>query len=92
MDTSNLQQQLPELLKTVGATTGDGGWNWPNIIGGLIFGLIGMIVLGHAKKERSPKLFCIAVVMLAFPYFVTNTVLIYAIGIGLCALLYFWRD
>ena len=84
--------ELSTLLNTAGLTTGSGGWNWPNIIGGLIFGMIGFVAFMYGKKEKSAKPFVLGLVLMIYPYFIANTIALYAVGIVLTALLSFWRD
>ena len=48
-------QQLSALLNTAGLTTGSGGLNWPNIIGGLIFGMVGIQKL--LRSLRRPEMY-----------------------------------
>ncbi len=88
MDTT----QIPELLNTAGLTTGSGGFNWPNLIGGGIFGIIGFSAFIYGKKQKSAKPLVIGLTLMIYPYFVPNTVLLYLVGVALSAALYFWRD
>ena len=63
-----------------------------NIIAWVIFGAIGFAAFMYGKKQRELKPLAIGIVLMAYPYFITNTLWLYAAGIGLCLLLYFWRD
>ena len=85
-------QQIATLLSTAGLTTSGGGFNWPNIIGGLIFGAVGFVAFVYGKKEKSAKPFIIGLILMVYPYFIANTFALYAVGIALTALLFFWRD
>ena len=67
-------------------------FSWPNLIGGFIFGSIGMVAFMYGKKERNYKPLVMGIVLMAYPYFITNTFLLYAAGIGLCFLTFYWRD
>ncbi len=58
----------------------------------VIFGAIGFGVFIYGKKERSVKPLVIGLVLMGYPYFVNSTFWLYAVGVGLCLLLYFWRD
>ena len=84
--------QISTLLNNVGLVTASGGFNWPNLIGGMLFGIIGFAVFLYGKKEKAFKPLAIGIVLMVYPYFVPNTVLIYIIGTALTAALYFWRD
>ena len=67
-------------------------FSWPNVVGGFIFGSIGMVVFMYGKKERNYKPLVMGIVLMAYPYFITNTFWLYAAGIGLCFLCFYWRD
>ena len=89
------KEQISSMMNLVGdtyGTHGGGGFNWPNLIAGLIFGTIGLVAFMYGKKERAWKPLAIGIVLMVYPYFVPNTILSYAIGITLTAALYFWRD
>ncbi len=92
MDTEEASAKLPELLNTIGMASGSGGINWPNLMGGIIFGTIGMVAFMYGKKEKAAKPFCIGIALMAYPYFIPNTFLVYLIGAVLTAALYFWKD
>ena len=62
------------------------------IIAWLIFGAIGFGVFLYGKKERSFKPLIIGIALMGYPYFVNSTLWLYAVGAGLCLVLYFWRD
>jgi len=84
-------EQIKALLNTAGLTTGSGGFNWPNLIGSGLFGIIGFSAFIYGKKEKSAKLMIIGLALMIYPYFVPNTVLLYLAGTALTAALYFWR-
>ncbi len=84
--------QISTLLNNVGLVTAGGGFNWPNLIGGTLFGIIGFAAFLYGKKEKAFKPLAIGIVLMVYPYFVPNTVLIYIIGTALTTALYFWRD
>lgn len=68
------------------------GFSWVKLMGSFIFSGIGVAVFIYGKKERSFKPLLIGAVLVGYSYFITNTFWMYAVGIGLCLLLYFWRD
>ena len=86
------QAQLNSLMQTAGLATGSGGINWGAVIANLIFGMIGAVALMYGWKNKAPKPLVIGIVLSVFPYFISNTLLIYVIGIALTAALYYWRD
>jgi len=62
------------------------------LFAGLIFGLIGIAAFTYGRKSAQFRPMGIGVALMAFPYFVSELWLIYAIGIVLCGALYFWRE
>jgi len=88
-------QTLNAVLNSYGISNplGSGGdFNWWNIIGGIIFSIIGWYAFWHGKKEKSWRPMVIGIVLMVYPYFVPNALLAFAIGIALTAALYFWRE
>ena len=85
-------EQLNAMLQTAGVTTSTGGINWANIIANMIFGSIGFVVMMYGWKNKYPKPLVIGLALSVYPYFISNTFLIYGIGIALIAVLYFWRE
>lgn len=84
--------QLNSLLSSSGLITASGSFNWANIIGGLIFSIIGFGAFRYGRKENSMKPMGIGIVLMAYPLFVSNTFFLYGIGIVLTGALFFWRD
>jgi len=58
----------------------------------ILFGLIGTVALMYGKRMQEWKPMVIGAVMVIYPYFVSQTWLIYVIGCMLCVALYFFRD
>lgn len=69
-----------------------GGFNWANLIGGVIFGIIGWSAFIYGKREKSMRPMGLGVGLMVYPYFIANTFLAYAIGITLTAALFLWRE
>ena len=63
-----------------------------NIIAWMIFGAVGFVAFVYGKKMGSFKPMVIGLVLMVYPYFVTQTLWLYTVGVGLCVGLYFWRD
>lgn len=63
-----------------------------NLIGGLIFWSIGAVAFAYGKKMSLLPPMVLGISLIMFPLFVSNTRLLYAIGIVLTLLLYFWRE
>jgi hypothetical protein len=88
-------QTLNSVLGAYGASNllnSTGGFNWWNIIGGIFFGIIGMYAFGYGRKEKNWRPMVIGIVLMVYPYFVSNTILAFAIGISLTAALFLWRE
>ena len=66
-------------------------FNLATFIGGFLFGLIGMIAVGYGKMRDTwqPKL--IGVLLMVFPYAISQVWLMYAIGVALTASLFVFR-
>ena len=70
----------------------EGGFNWWNILGGLVFSIIGWFAFSRGKKEKSWRAMVLGIVLMVYPYFISNTLLFFAVGIALTAALFFWRE
>ena len=57
----------------------------------VIFGAIGFGALVYGKNKKAVKPTFIGIALMTYPYFVSGTVWLYAIGVVLTAALYFWR-
>lgn len=86
------QEQINSLLTSAGVLNSTGALNWPNLIGGFIFGAIGLVAFTYGKKEREAKPMGIGIALMCYSLFISNTFWVYTVGIALTALLYFWRD
>ena len=62
------------------------------LFAGLIFGSIGFVAFVYGKKQASLKLMILGAALMAYPYFVPQTLAVYAIGTLLTAALFLWRD
>ena len=71
---------------------GTSGFSFTNLIAGFIFSGIGLVAFVYGKKEGSVKSLSIGIALMAYPYFLKSTFWLYTVGIGLCLLLYYWRD
>jgi len=57
-----------------------------------VFGVIGLAYFVYGKKQNCfLPLFC-GMGLMAFPYFISNTVLLVVVGLGISAVPYFFRD
>jgi hypothetical protein len=63
-----------------------------NLVGSFIFSSIGLVAFVHGKRMHLWKpIFC-GLALMIFPYFVANTMAMYATGIAGTALLFFLRE
>ena len=72
------------------ALTGDPGT--AKIFASIIFGAIGFGVFVYGKKNRAIRPLVLGISLMVYPYFISNTFLLYLIGIGLTAAVYFWQE
>lgn len=87
------EQTMNTVLSTYGISPSvTSSFTFANIMAWVIFGLIGMFAFKYGRKEKSYKPLIIGVVLMVYPYFVSNTIVLYAVGIVLTSLLYFWKD
>ena len=64
----------------------------PSILANLLFGTIGFFVFLQGKKQANFKTLGIGIALMVYPYFVSNSFLLYGIGVGLIAALFLFRD
>lgn len=62
------------------------------LICGVLFGGIGFVAFVYGKKRASFKPMVIGVLLMGYPYFISNAVALYLIGIILTAALFIFRD
>jgi len=63
-----------------------------NLFGQILFGSIGLTAFVYGKKQSSFKTMLLAVAIMGFPYVVSETWMLYAIGGVLTLLLFILRD
>lgn len=62
------------------------------IVGGLIFGILGIWMFRKARKEGNSKLMWVGVALMAYQLFTLDPIPIWAVGLSLSALAYRWRN
>ena len=62
------------------------------LFGAIVFGIAGWAAYRFGKKKSQAKTKWIGVVLMVYPYAVSETWLMYLIGLGLCAALYYYRE
>jgi len=63
-----------------------------NLFGQILFGAIGLGALIYGRRRPSFKAMLLGVAIMAYPYFVPETWMLYAIGAGLTVCLFVFRD
>jgi hypothetical protein len=69
-------------------------FTWPTpdyLFGAIVFGLVGLAAFRWGRKHEQPRAVWIGLALMLYPYLVSNTALLYTIGVLLCAALYFGR-
>jgi hypothetical protein len=62
------------------------------LVGALLFGLLGYVAFRQGRKTSSASLTWTGVALMAFPYVVPQTGLLWAVGVSLCGWVYVkWR-
>ena len=62
------------------------------LAGGLVFGAIGFAALAYGKRQASLRTMLLGAALMVYPYFVANTLALYAVGALLTAAVFVWRD
>ena len=62
------------------------------IFGAIVFGIIGMAAFYYGKKTGHQPVKWIGVLLMLYPYGVSETWLLYLIGLGLCGACYYYRN
>ena len=63
-----------------------------NLVGSTLFGLLGMGAFGYGKREGALQAMLIGLALMAFPYCVTSTWALYAVGAALTVALWRWHE
>jgi len=62
------------------------------IVGAVLFGLLGFAAYRYGKKTQRPRTKWLGVTLMLYPYVVYQTWLLYLVGVGLCAAVYWDRS
>ena len=62
------------------------------IAGVILFSLIGFVAYRYGKKMERPATRWLGLALMLYPYAVPNTSLMYVVGAGLCAAMYYYRQ
>jgi hypothetical protein len=63
-----------------------------NLFAVILFSVIGFGAFTYGRRQAAWRAMSIGVALMAYPWFVDRTWLLYAVGVALCASLYFLRD
>ncbi len=63
-----------------------------NLFAQILFGAIGLGAFVYGKKRSSFKAMLLGVAISGFPYVISETWMLYAIGVLMTALLFLWKD
>jgi hypothetical protein len=76
-------------MDVTGLISGLTAWS---VVGMLIFSGVGLVAFVYGKKQRLFKPMILGAALMVYPYLVSNTILLYAIGIALTAAVVLLRD
>ena len=62
-----------------------------SLLWGLLFGSVGLGFFVYGRKQKVVVPLVCGLVLMVFPYFISNTILLVAIGVALMAVPYFVR-
>lgn len=86
----------PALNNLVSMASASGsGFQMPSmayIFGTLIFGILGYAAYRYGKKTERMVTRWMGFSLMVFPYAVSQTWMLYAVGIALCGAMYYFRD
>jgi hypothetical protein len=63
-----------------------------NLFLGLLFSSVGVGFFLYGKQQRAPVPLLCGLALVIYPYFISNLIVMIAIGVALAAIPYFFRD
>ena len=63
-----------------------------NLFASVMFGIVGYAAYRYGRKTELRNPVIIGIALMIYPFFVTQTWAIYAVGLALCAALYLFRQ
>ena len=63
-----------------------------NIIGGLLFSGIGYVAFTYGRRNDNVRVMALGGALMAYSYFISNTVMVYVVGAALTAAIFFFKD
>lgn len=94
-DTSELLGQVTNIYTGSDGSSAQGliaGFSVWGLVGGMLFGGVGFVAFMYGKKNSEFRPMIIGVALMVYPYFLRGTILLFLVGIGLTAALYFFRE
>ena len=76
-----------ETLRSTGMTLPSPGY----LVGALVFSFMGIAAYRYGKKVSNPIVRWLGVALMFYPYLISQTWLLYAVGAGLCFAMYWYR-
>lgn len=70
-----------ETLQSMGLTLPSPAY----IVGAVLFGIIGIVAYRYGKRAEKPRSKWLGVALMFYPYAVSQTWLLYVVGVALCA-------
>jgi ABC-type enterochelin transport system permease subunit len=61
------------------------------IVGCIIFSIVGFIAYRYGKKMAQPITKWLGVALMFYPYVISDTLMLYVVGAGLCVAAYVYR-
>ena len=83
---------LNAVLPGVNLNEAVNSFSMANIVAWILFGGVGFVAFMYGKKMGNFKILGIGIAIMIYPYFISNTLLLYVVGIALTAALFFLRD
>jgi MFS family permease len=62
------------------------------LFGMILFSIFGYVAWRYGRKNSRKYVKWLGVALMLYPYVVSSTWLMYAVGVGLCAACYYFRD
>jgi len=66
--------------------------NTGTLFAGLLFGAIGLFAFQYGKRQANFKMLGIGIALMAYPYFISDLLMTYVVGIALVGALFLFRD
>jgi chromate transport protein ChrA len=62
------------------------------IVGAVVFGLVGFAAYRFGKKAERPRTKWLGIALMVYPYAVSETWLLYVVGVAMCVAVYWDRN